>query len=359
MTRLSGIISFAGHFLTKHHIFFSEKTDHKILTRYLSTLSQRQSPQEMVRQSADCLKEITKYKMFAFAIKTQETTRIWSDPKLGDAKLARMIKKEFHVSDDKNFVFHHIDPKGQGTPDPCSDKLVSYTICNNEFYARIYLIPDRHMQAHHDEVAQMVLKSTAAAVATQLKLKILSSAATQDPLTGCYNRRELEQRIKGHINHARRYNSDLSLFIFDLDHFKKVNDHFGHPAGDHVLKSIAGLVRQNMRGADSLFRFGGEEFIGLLPGADKTKAIEMATRLCHKIAAHSMHYNGITLRVSASFGVARFDALKMDEASFIKAADAMLYRAKFNGRNQVMPGLLKMLPPDEADPASASCIHVI
>ncbi|MCP4673609.1 MAG: GGDEF domain-containing protein, partial [Desulfobacula sp.] len=167
-------------------------------------------------------------------------------------------------------------------------------------------------------------------------------AAVIDPLTGCYNRREFVNQLKRNIAGASRHKNDLSLFIFDLDHFKKINDTYGHLAGDKVLQEISSLVQQNMRTDDIFARYGGEEFIAILPETDKIKAMELADRLRSKIAKKVITYNDDTIKITASFGVAQQDRCA-DMEKIIHDADTMLYKAKLNGRNIVMPGLIRVM----------------
>lgn len=131
--------------------------------------------------------------------------------------------------------------------------------------------------------------------------------------------------------------------MFDLDHFKQINDTHGHQAGDFILKKIAFLVKDNMRQGDILARYGGEEFIAILPETGRHKAMELADRLRTKIAAAKILYNDTTLKVTASFGVSELIP-GMDMGRLIEDADTMLYKAKRNGRNTVMPGLIKVCP---------------
>jgi diguanylate cyclase (GGDEF)-like protein len=176
----------------------------------------------------------------------------------------------------------------------------------------------------------------------------LRDAAVVDPLTGCYNRREFENQINRHIATASRHGHHLSLFMFDLDYFKRINDAHGHLGGDLVLKEISLLVKDNMRTGDVLARYGGEEFIAILPETDKNKAMELADRLRTKIAALRIPHNGNIIRATASFGVSQLTP-NSDMNKIIQDADTMLYKAKLNGRNTVMPGLIKICSPKQEE----------
>lgn len=158
---------------------------------------------------------------------------------------------------------------------------------------------------------------------------MLEHLASTDALTDAWNRRHFEQSVKVEMGRAQRYNHPLSLLMFDIDHFKQVNDVYGHQSGDQILRVIANLVRANIRESDSLTRWGGEEFIVLTPEL----AIDDAARLGEKLRMLVAEYNfpeaGV---VTVSFGVAEFHAGENLD-TWIKHADDALYAAKLAGRN--------------------------
>ena len=206
------------------------------------------------------------------------------------------------------------------------------------------MMPEKGITQFHNEVVNLILQGSATALSMQIKMENLKDAAVLDPLTGCYNRREFETQLRRHAATSARHNSRLSVFMFDLDHFKSVNDTHGHLCGDQVLREVSGLVRESMRQGDILARFGGEEFIAILPETGKAKAMELANRLRSRIAKLRIPFNQATIRVTASFGVAELIP-NTDISRVIEDADTMLYKAKRNGRNTVMPGLIKVCPP--------------
>ncbi len=159
----------------------------------------------------------------------------------------------------------------------------------------------------------------------------LRDAASLDGLTGAYNRKGIEEVLRREAELARRYRRPLSLVLFDLDHFKSVNDTYGHLHGDAVLTAMIGIVKENIRRTDLLGRWGGEEFLLLTPGADQRQAAELAEKLRQLVAAHRFAEVGA---VTISCGVATL--LEGDRCvDLIKRADDALYRAKNNGRNAV------------------------
>jgi diguanylate cyclase (GGDEF)-like protein len=172
--------------------------------------------------------------------------------------------------------------------------------------------------------------------ATVRELELL---ATTDELTGLHNRRSLLHRLKFEVARARRFRSPLSAVMIDLDHFKKINDEYGHAVGDQVLANLGRLLRENVRVIDVAGRYGGEELCVLLPSTPVEGACKFAESLRAKIEAQ-VHYAGTRpVRLTASLGVGAFNHMEIDDAeSLLKLADAALYRAKHGGRNRVACG---------------------
>jgi diguanylate cyclase (GGDEF)-like protein len=155
--------------------------------------------------------------------------------------------------------------------------------------------------------------------------------ATTDSLTGIANRREFSLILGTEMNRARRYGTPLSLAMYDLDHFKRVNDTWGHDAGDVVLQSVTRLVKQHIRSADVPARWGGEEFMVLMPQSDLSAAASAAEKLRQAVASHRFGKAG---NITASFGVTGL-APQDDFNSLLKRVDDALYQAKARGRNRV------------------------
>ncbi len=165
------------------------------------------------------------------------------------------------------------------------------------------------------------------------KLKYL---ATHDAVTGLHNRSELERRVDEEVARALRYERSISVFMIDIDHFKRINDRHGHQAGDAALRQLAGFLQKETRQSDYVARYGGEEFIILLPETSLAKARELAERLCEEIAAHPFRLNDDTpITLNVSLGVANLPAHGHSDQVLIAAADQAMYRAKNQGRNRV------------------------
>ncbi|MFA6984666.1 MAG: GGDEF domain-containing protein [Arenimonas sp.] len=157
----------------------------------------------------------------------------------------------------------------------------------------------------------------------------LETLATRDPLTGIDNRRAMEKELQIAVETHKRSQAVFGLVMLDLDHFKRVNDQFGHDAGDRVLIAFADLIRKSTRKVDRLFRFGGEEFVLLLPGADVVGLQRVTANLRNKIATE---LRGPTGPVTCSQGAAVLSPGE-DWPSWLARTDAALYRAKDSGRN--------------------------
>ncbi|KOX59200.1 hypothetical protein ADL19_05700 [Streptomyces purpurogeneiscleroticus] len=162
--------------------------------------------------------------------------------------------------------------------------------------------------------------------------------ATTDALTGIANRRAFDARLRRAIRHAQTDTSTpFSLLLLDVDHFKRFNDAHGHRTGDHVLRLIARLLADNVKGRDTAARFGGEEFAVLLAGADLKAATSVARQICERLAAQRLIKRGTgepVGQITASIGVAQHRAGESG-AALIERADAALYEAKNAGRNRV------------------------
>ena len=157
-----------------------------------------------------------------------------------------------------------------------------------------------------------------------------------DGLTGIANRRAFEDSIKAEVHRALRHARPLSLVMFDLDHFKKVNDTYGHMAGDHVLKTVASVVRSRIRQGDVLARYGGEEFALLLPETSKATAAQLAEEIRAAVANAEVTFEDQIIPVTVSLGVAEVTSDLPTPHELVKAADARLYDAKRGGRNRIV-----------------------
>ena len=166
----------------------------------------------------------------------------------------------------------------------------------------------------------------------QSRLEIL---AHTDSLTGLPNRQAIMNRAETEFTAARRYNRALSIVMVDVDHFKSINDQHGHATGDQVLRDVATICQDVLRGSDVIGRIGGEEFVLLLPEAEQKSAEHIAERMRARLASTKILLNDLELQVTASFGVATISSKDMTMQDMLDRADEAMYNAKHGGRNQV------------------------
>lgn len=186
-----------------------------------------------------------------------------------------------------------------------------------------------------DMAALELVKFIAATIALDIENVRLHRVAVTDPLTGAYNREFLVQRLPAEIEAAIERDRSLSVAMVDVDHFKAVNDQYGHGVGDVVLAEVARRLRGAIRGGDILVRYGGEEFLVVLPKADAGRAWEVGERMRQRVCERSFDVgDGVALMLRVSVGVAQW---RTDETmpDLIERADTALYGAKDRGRNRV------------------------
>lgn len=157
-----------------------------------------------------------------------------------------------------------------------------------------------------------------------------------DSLTGLYNRRYFQQSIEREFSRAKRYGNHLSIAMIDIDHFKYINDTCGHQFGDKVLVEISTTFKDSLRRTDYISRYGGEEFILILPETDKENAYIPLERIRQKIESTSVSLDNKSIKVTVSIGIASFTKNLNDSGELVKNADTALYKAKQNGRNKVV-----------------------
>ena len=181
------------------------------------------------------------------------------------------------------------------------------------------------------------LKTKALQDALKRSNEELRKLSTLDPLTGLFNRRHFMAELEKEFRRAQRYDTPLSFVMIDIDHFKKLNDTYGHQAGDDVLRELGALLRREIRDTDVPGRYGGEEFCVLLPQTPVDGAAEFAERFRRAVEGHVFPAQGRTLRITASLGVAWCPAEGVERAQdLIEKADGALYQAKREGRNRVV-----------------------
>lgn len=199
----------------------------------------------------------------------------------------------------------------------------------------LYLGEQKELDQEMMQLAFTVAEHLGLALANLSLQEKLREQAVRDPLTGLHNRRYLEESIGHELMRAKRHHQQLSVLMLDMDHFKRFNDNFGHDAGDYVLKSLATLLTNCMRGEDIICRIGGEELAVLLPHTDASSAIEVGSKLCEQVRDLHLKFNDTPLgKLTLSVGVSTFPVDAEEADALLKLADTALYAAKSNGRDQ-------------------------
>lgn len=193
----------------------------------------------------------------------------------------------------------------------------------------------KDVQGANDRYRRELDASNQKVAEQQKELERLHQAAAVDFLTELPNRRQLDERMREEMGRAKRYGQRFSLVVFDLDHFKRVNDEFGHAAGDRVLRAIAQLLHEQKRSSDFLARFGGEEFVMLLPETPLENALRLAEKICGRVREAEFQFQKQHVRVRLSAGVGEVAPDLDTSESLFDRVDAALYQAKREGRDRV------------------------
>jgi len=173
------------------------------------------------------------------------------------------------------------------------------------------------------------------------RIDLLEAESITDPLTNLYNHRYLDRRLEEEVARSKRYSLDLSVLMLDIDHFKQVNDTYGHQAGDAILSTLGGMVKADIRDLDVAARYGGEEFLVICTNTAIDGAALVAERLRKLVESHQFQFfdgsgRSQTIQISISIGAAGFSASVDSNEKLIQTADQALYRAKEEGRNRVI-----------------------
>jgi len=195
-------------------------------------------------------------------------------------------------------------------------------------------------------VLGILANQAAAALATIQLVDRNKQLAIRDGLTRLYNRRAFDEALARSIAQSDRQGGSFSVLLLDIDHFKKLNDTFGHQAGDAALRNTAGILQKHLRKGDLAARYGGEEFVGILPGAEEPGALQLAERIRAAIQDARFVFEGAKIRLTASFGLAVWSRDGRDAEALLASADRAMYAAKEGGRNRVLTASRVASSPD-------------
>ncbi len=252
-----------------------------------------------------------------------------------------VLRTREHIAD--RAVSHHGSPgapalSGSASAEPVQiDDHVCIPLTAGSYAVGVLAMPVS--ATVFDEARRRVLAAGAALLGISLRnaqlFRDVQENSLRDGLTSCFNRTHGMEMIATELRRARRSHMPLSLIMFDIDHFKTINDRFGHLCGDTVLAAVGGRMREILRGSDVKCRYGGEEFLVLLPETPLEGAKRVADTLRRELSEVEVAWGGETVTFTASFGVTVAHASEIDAQALVSRADAALYRAKDQGRNCV------------------------
>jgi len=226
------------------------------------------------------------------------------------------------------------NPAGDQPPSPPCKAVLQQRLQAGEVLGLVAAGREEPFSAEEDELFHIFALQGEAALKNLLLFEEVKSLAIRDGLTGLYNYRYFHEVLTHQLEVSRRYDWPLSLLFLDIDDFKIINDTRGHPEGDLVLKALAGFLQTHVRHADMICRYGGEEFVVLMPQSSKTQAFNLADRLREGIAATPIALSQGQVSVTVSIGVATLES-HMSGEDLVKTADAAMYQAKQSGKNRV------------------------
>lgn len=304
-------------------------------------IGETEEPSSIFKHSFSLIRNYLSFEAFAALVPRHEEAEIYVYPnvslnaEVGETITGTLIKRMTRLAEEQKKVTVLVEAKGGGRPS--SDDLKSIivplvTMSRTCGYAGIY------RGTPFDYREESVFKRFCAHMATALEkislFEEIKSLSVSDGLTGLQNHFSIVSKLEQEVQRSERYGSSLSVIIFDIDNFKEINDTFGHLAGDAVLVELARAVRTGVRAIDSVGRYGGEEFLVVLPETDGKAAMVIGDRLREKVAETRISHNRKDLFATISGGVASFRDGR-DAGKLIGLADANLYRAKSEGKNMV------------------------
>jgi diguanylate cyclase (GGDEF)-like protein len=317
--------------------------DYKTLNSYMIKINRANNIDSIIHQLSLCLFDILDYKFFAFAVYDSEYNGgvdIWSDSYINNIDIIKLVKKDF-PSHNLYYNIHSFHNESENNTQELSiniNDVLSYKIIDVRTQSILYILPQKMVFSYHKAFLDTILEIIKVSISNFFNFKKLENDALIDPLTHCYNRRALNEYLDHDIANVERYGSELSAIMLDIDHFKKINDTYGHKSGDAVLQSVSKSLLSAVRRGDYLARYGGEEFIIVLPETKFSEAIELAERLRKIIENLKINVEAKNINITASLGVTLYKN-GTDKNILLKRADDMLYKAKRMGRNRVEPDL--------------------
>jgi two-component system, cell cycle response regulator len=280
---------------------------------------------------AQLLAQVINYRWLALATRSPQLFALHHHP--GNAETAEIeARAALHIPAEAG-VLRVVDD--DPSADQCGPALV---ICDVPFggeeLGRLALAPGASSEKDTEQLVMLVARELGGPVRIAVLMDEQKRLATTDSLTSLKNRRSFVEQARIEISRCQRYSLPLSLILLDVDHFKAINDNRGHAAGDQVLSALGLLLGRQLRTCDVAARWGGEEFVLLLPNTDGAGALVLAERLRGAIERLGIHYESAAIPVTASLGIAEYHSGESLE-NLVDRADRAMYSAKIGGRNRV------------------------
>lgn len=207
----------------------------------------------------------------------------------------------------------------------------------NGTFVNDHAVPEAQLQnGDRIQIGDVILKYLSGSDLEAEFISTISQVMVTDGLTQAHNKRYLLEHMDSELARSIRHNRPLALILFDIDHFKRVNDSYGHLAGDYVLREVSNLVRARIRKNEVFGRYGGEEFAVLMPETDLHGGYTLAEEVRTLIASHPFTFDNTRIPITISLGVAQWTPTVRSTEEFIRIADARLYQAKHEGRNRTV-----------------------
>jgi diguanylate cyclase (GGDEF)-like protein len=229
--------------------------------------------------------------------------------------------------------------QNQFLPDEKSTIYLAMTAFSKVIAAiKIYSSDENYFSIDDFRTAELLATTASITIENLSMYKTTEELARKDALTGLFTHKAFQEKLDDEILVSARTRQPLAMFIFDIDHFKNVNDIYGHQAGDEVLKKLSSITKTSVREFDFVARYGGEEFVIIMPATDIPKATQIAEALRKNIKKILFNFNGREFRIQVSIGIAEFPKDGTSKSQFIRACDERLYRAKKVGRDRIIYG---------------------
>jgi diguanylate cyclase (GGDEF)-like protein len=313
----------------------ARRIDNETLSRCILSINEMRDLDGIIDQASIFLRRMLNFRLYTVVLKSSGDFHLWADLNDGAMDIYQSVQAEFDVPED--VTVHALASTAGG----CSknENIRTFTLTNDKYSAKCYGFAPKKLSKNQKKVLDIIARTIGIAINNTLDMERLKKEAAFDRLTNAYSRREFDRIIEHSIANSQRHKRSLSIIMLDLDHFKNVNDVYGHLVGDTVLREVSKKLHESIRKGDYLARYGGEEFIVILPETKILRAMELAERLRKAIEDHRIAISPEkVLKITASFGVASLKSTS-DKESLLHEADEMMYRAKEHGRNIVMPGV--------------------